>query len=177
MKDAYDKLEAFDLAQPAGTSDAARLAAYAAPTVAQYSDVPIPKWAGYFAQFGFLSAMSAYASEGGLTPPAGASASSQHMASLVLLMVSNPGTFPIVMMSNAQVLAEVTAGLTAFVAEGAAGRLVSPLTNSAFTQTDMNNLMAMGTSMVSQAALDGWSGVPNLDDLAAARNPTRGAGG
>ena len=37
----------------------------------------------------------------------------------------------------------MTAGLTAFVAEGAAGRLVSPLTNSAFTQTDMNNLMAM----------------------------------
>lgn len=167
----YDQVETIDAAFPPGTADADRVAAINASTVTVAVAVPTGLFEGYLLSSGFMISLQNYA---GATPPAGAGAQAIAAAKMILLMLSSPSVTE-VDMTNPTVVAEVTACLGAMVAEGGAGRLAS-IAGAPFAQSDMNNLLAMGSTTTSQAAQLGFAKGVNLDDLLAARDPRRGAG-
>jgi hypothetical protein len=166
----YAALEAIDAAFPGGTADAARVAAINAVTVSVAVAAPVSQWEGYLLAHGYTIGIQAY----NTAPPAGASTQAIAAARMILLLLSST-SISTVDMTDPVVSAEVTACLTALVAEGAAGRLTS-IGGTPFSSTDMSALLAMGSAMTSQAAQCGFAKPITVDDLIAARDPQRGAG-
>nr|WP_294550023.1 hypothetical protein [uncultured Rhodopila sp.] len=167
----YATLESIDAAFAAGTADAARVASINAATVPIALKVPTSQWESYLATYGFTISLQAYA-EG--TPPAGATPTSVAAAKMIILIMGS-NAVPVVDFTMPAVVAEITALLTALVAEGAAGRLVS-IAGAPFAASNQSDLLAMGASTTSRAAQLGFANGVTENDLLAARDPQRGAG-
>jgi hypothetical protein len=167
----YGGLQTADAAFASDTVDSARVTSINAVTVPVAQKVPTSAWESYLATYGFLVSLQAYASG---SPPSGASTDAVAAAKMVVLILGSTA-IPVVDFTNATVVSEVTALLAAFVAEGTANRLMS-ISGAAFSAQNQSDLLAMGTSLTSQAAQLGFPNGITENDLLAARDPQRGAG-
>lgn len=152
----------------AGTTDAAIVSAINANTVSVPIAVPTSSLAAYLATNGFTVALQAYAGMNGGMAPTGASALSIAAAKMVMLEIIASAAVPMVDFTNSTVVAEVTACLAAFVAEGTAGRLLS-IAGVAFSAANQAAILAIGSTTTSQAAQLGFPNGITENDLIVAR--------
>jgi predicted alpha/beta hydrolase len=152
----------------AGTTDDAIISAINAQTVTVPIAVPTSSLAAYLATNGFTVALQAYAGVDGGAPPSGASTLSIQAAKMVMLLISASPAVPTMDFTNAAVVAEVTACLAAFVAEGTAGRLLS-IAGVPFGATHQAAILAIGSTTTSQAAQLGFPNGITENDLIVAR--------
>jgi len=160
MKNCYDKLEAFDLAQPSGATDAERLAAYIAPiNVARVFITGEAKTIARQSATGDWSRIVLRSRQVATIPPATAN----DVAVLAAINVTESLDTDPIDQSNTATWPAWQAGIAALEASGDLSSASAAL------------IAALSTQTTTQAAIDGWVNPPNEDDLAAARDVNRGA--
>lgn len=150
---AYQTLAAALASTYAGQTVDQIAAAMQTASVPVYSVVPAEPWQGYFFSRGFAVAIQNYAGLNGGAAPAGASALSIAAAKMLAQMMP-PSQVP-VDLADSTARSEVQTMLSALVAEGTAGRLVS-IAGTPFAQVDADALLALGTTTITPAQQMGF---------------------
>lgn len=156
----YAALKAALAVSPYSTdTDAEIIAAVNAATIAVAVDVPTSAVADYLAEQNLFAAVEAWAA----SPPTGASAASIAAAKSLAFAFSNVALFPTFAMTNPTIATQMENNLAVLVDPGSG--VTGPISS-----TDHTNILAMASTLTSQALEWGFPNGIVEADLIAARN-------